>query len=715
MRALRPAFAAAAVVASTLLAPSALAAEGKWTPEQVHALGPAWLKAQGFELPLSTLWDPAKGGGLLANAIQVPGCSASFVSADGLLVTNHHCAVGILQEHSTTERNLLRDGFLAATRADEKKARAYRAQVPRAFTDVTAEVRAAVPAGAADAARARAVERKGKALVAACEQRKGAHCEFHVHDGGVAFALTEFDEYGDVRLVWAPPVGVGNFGGEIDNWSWPRHTGDFALLRVYGPDGQPYRPRWSFPLSPRGVRPGDAVAVLGYPGTTFRAYVADEMAERAGRFYPAALSLAREWEAIIEEEGARSDAVKLALAADLRGLTNRRKNAEGQLAGFRRGRIVERRREDEARVLAWARAHGRADAVAARDGLAALAAEKVATFDRDFLLDQLGSVARTLRWPVQAARRAAEAARPDAEREPGWQERDLSRVREELQKDQGRYAPAADRRLALSWVRRALALPEGQRLAPVEARFRGKDDAAILAALDAWAAASPLMKAEGRLAAFDETRDALAARNDPLTTFGLELDAERRALRDRREAWTGAALRLRPAWRAAEAGEAGRPLAPDANRSLRASFGRVKGYAPRDAVTFAPQTTLAGVLEKATGEEPFDAPAWLLEARRAGKLGRFADPVLKDVPVDFLADLDTTGGNSGSPVIDARGRLVGVNFDRVWENVANDFGYVPAVARNVTADARYLLWILEQEGAQGQPGAAALLEELLAH
>jgi len=697
----------AALVLALAVNPAARAAEGKWTPQQVHALGGKWLAAQGFELPMAKLWDPAKGGGLLANAIQVPGCSASFVSADGLLLTNHHCVVAILQEHSTPERNLVRDGFLAAGRDDERRAKAYRAQVPRAFGDVTAEVRAAIPEGADDVARQRAVEKKGKALVAACEQRKGARCQFATFDGGVAFGLTEFDEYPDVRLVWAPPSGIGDFGGEVDNWSWPRHTGDFSLLRVYGADGKPYRPAWFFPLSPRGVRPGDAVAVLGYPGTTFRALVADEMAERADRWFPAVLSLGREWEAILEEEGGRSPAVELAVSADLRGVLNRRKNAEGQLAGFKRGRIVERRRADEARVLAWAQAHGRADALAARDGLAALAAQRLATWDRDFLLDQLGSGARVLRWPAQVARRANEAARPDEEREPGWQERDLARVREELAKDQARYAPAADRRLALSWVKRALALPKEQRLAPVDARFAGKDDAAILAQLDAWAAASPLMKAEGRMAAFDETRAALAARNDPLATLGLELDAERRALRDRREAWTGAALRLRPAWRAAEAGEAGRLLAPDANRSLRVSFGRVRGYAPRDAVSYGAQTTLAGVLEKHTGAAPFDSPAWLLEARRAGKLGRFADPVLKDVPVAFLADLDTTGGNSGSPVVDGRGRLVGVNFDRVWENVANDFGYVPEVARNVAADARYLLWVLEQQGAKG------LLQELL--
>ena len=147
--------------------------------------------------------------------------------------------------------------------------------------------------------------------------------------------------------------------------------------------------------------------------------------------------------------------------------------------------------------------------------------------------------------------------------------------------------------------------------------------------------------------------------------------------------------------------EAGRPVAPDANSTLRVTFGRVQGYSPREAVTMAPQTTLAGMLQKYTGAEPFDVPERVRTAAAAKKPTRWADKRLGDVPVDFLADCDTTGGNSGSPVIDAQGRLVGVNFDRVWENVANDFGYNPDVARNVSADARYLLWLLDEvEGAK---------------
>jgi hypothetical protein len=165
---------------------------------------------------------------------------------------------------------------------------------------------------------------------------------------------------------------------------------------------------------------------------------------------------------------------------------------------------------------------------------------------------------------------------------------------------------------------------------------------------------------------------------------------------ERKDRWEGTVLRLRPEWRRAVIAHAGKPVAPDANGTLRASFAHVKGYAPRDGIWFVPQTTLRGLVAKHNDAEPFDVPEPVLEAAAAGRLGRWKDSRLGDVPVNFLADGDTTGGNSGSPVVNGKGELVGMNFDRVWENVANDFGYNPDVARNISVDVRYLLWMLEE-------------------
>ncbi len=679
-----------------------LGAEGKWTPQQVLQQGPAWVKQQGFGLPLQKLWDEKAQGGLLANAVQLPGCSGSFVSRDGLLITNHHCIVGILQEVSTPEQNLVRDGFLAKSLSDEKQSKSYRIQVPRRFLDVTKDVLDDLPPNPDDLARYKSVEATEKKLVANCEKQPNTRCTFAAFDGGLFFTLTEFTELTDVRLVYAPPHSVGNFGGEVDNWMWPRHTGDFSLVRVYQ-DGKPYQPKYFFPLSKDGVKENDAVAVLGYPGTSFRAQLADEMVERESRWYPAVRALTAEWQAIMDDESTKSPDAALACADDLRWLLNVKKNADGQLAGLKRGRIIEKQRAHEVKVKAFAaKAPEFKRALEAYDGLQQLAVARTETWDRDFLLDMTNRGPRALQWALLVARRSWEAQRPDLEREPGFQERDLARLRERHERDQKRYSPPIDQRIFASWVKRALALPAAQRIASVDRVFAdAKDDAAINKKISALVAASKVTDLETRKKAFDESVAQLTARKDSLLDFGLALDAERRALRDRRDVFSGRVLKLRPDWRRAVVAAAGRPVAPDANSTLRVSFGRVKSYSPREAVVMTPHTTLAGVMAKDTGEEPFDVPQRIRDAYAKGGADK--------VPVDFLADCDTTGGNSGSPVIDAKGRLVGVNFDRVWENVANDFGYNPDVARNVIADVRYLLWLLKDV-----EGANALVTELTA-
>ncbi|MFO0601191.1 MAG: S46 family peptidase [Myxococcaceae bacterium] len=688
------------VVAVSLTTSAALANEGKWTPQQVLQQGPAWVKQQGFGLPLEKLWNPKTATGLLANAVQLPGCSGSFVSKNGLLITNHHCVVGILQEHSTPTQNLARDGWLARTAADEKQSKAYRIQVPRAFTDVTEKVLAALKDTTDDLARFKAMEATGKKLVAECESKPNTRCTFGVFDGGLLYTLTEFTELSDIRLVYAPPAAVGDYGGETDNWMWPRHSGDFALVRAYQ-DGKPFVPQAFFPVSTEGLKEGDAVAVLGYPGASFRALLADEVVERQDKWFPAVKSITTEWVAILEEEIKKSPDAALATSDELRGLLNTKKNAEGQLAGLARGKIVEKQRAAEARVKAFAEKKPEwAGALKAFDGVTALVAEKQKSWEHDFMLDWSGRGARALGWPLLLARRSVEAQRPDAEREPGWQERDLPRVRERHERDQKRYHPAVDQRLFVSFVKRALALPADQRLKAIDAVFVGlKDDAAIARKCSELAATSKVFDLETRKKAFDETPQQLAARRDPLIDLALSLDEERRALRDRREVQAGRAILLRPEWRKAVIAEAGKPVAPDANSTLRVSFGRVRGYSPKEAMQLTPFTSLAGAMSKHTGEEPFDLPERIRQVAAKGDATK--------VPVDFLADCDTTGGNSGSPIIDAKGRLVGVNFDRVWENVANDFGYNPDVARNVGADVRFLLWMLTEV-----EGEKALVSEL---
>jgi len=701
------------------------AVEGKWTPEQVLQHDPAWLRELGLELQPTELWRE-QGAGLLEAAINITGCSAGFISADGLLATNHHCAFGLLQQHSTPARDLITQGFLAASRADELPGEGTRALVPHTSRDVSAEIEAAVPRTTGDAdtddlARFRAIERKSSELVATCERQPHRRCQVAAFDGGVRYTLIEAIEFPDVRVVYAPPRAIGEYGGEVDNWSWPRHTGDFALLRVWaaadggpappGKGTQPHHPRHHFPVSAAGVAPGQFVMVAGYPGRTVRSETAAEMRQRVERWLPERAKLLRAWIDLLEASAAKDDAARIALASRIKSHANNEKNARGQLAGVARGGLLAKKEAEERAVLAWAADRGpQAAAVRAHGELTAEVARADATWDHDFLLGQVRNGPLSLDLALALVRWAKERQKPDAERDPAYMERNRERLADAQRVGQKRLYGAAEEALLGDWLRRAAALPKASRLAAVDALLRdGGDPAAIARTAAALHTGTKVLDLDARLAMFGETPQQLHGRHDPLLEFAAALDDELLALKERDDRRAGATSRLRPVWRRAVMAHAGRPVAPDANGTLRVSFAHVEGYSPRDGVSMTPQTRVAGVVAKHTGEAPFVAPPFLLAAAPRAPESRWTDARLRDVPVDFLADADTTGGNSGSPVIDGRGRFVGLNFDRVWENVANDFGYDPAVARNISVDVRYLLWVLEVEHGAA---AAALLREM---
>ena len=704
------------------------ALDGKWTPAQVLDLDPKWLKRQGLSLSPSALWDGERGTGVLTGTVNIAGCSGAFVSKTGLIVTNHHCLFGLLQEHSTPQRDLIANGFLARTQSEELAGSTIRVEIPKRFTDVTAKILATVPVDADPLARLQAIDAMQKTLVAECQQQADTKCKVAAFDEGVTYTLIESIELRDIRLVYAPPRAIGEYGGEIDNWSWPRHTGDFAIARAWaGADGRPadradtnrpYAPDFFFPISNRGLDEGDFVMVLGYPGVTYRALIADEMRERRERFFVRREDLFAEWISHLEQSSADDPQGKIAVAANLKGIHNRYKNAQGQIAGLDRGGIVDKQRAQDDIVAAWAsRNAAHAGAGAARDALRAVLEARERTWERDFLLNliplgvesQAGGIPplpKSLYYGATLAQNAHERAKPDAARAAGFTDADRSKLRDRLRREQSQYFATADKRIFAALVRRALQLPQDQRIAAIDSRFDQLSVDDIDRAIAGMYAASPLFDTLARDAMLDESIDALAARKDPLLDFGIAWSRDVRALREREREWNARTALHRPAWRRAVAAHAGKPVAPDANGTLRVSFAHVQGYAPRDGVRYTPFTTLAGVLQKHTGAEPFDVPLTVRDAARApGQRWRHSG--LDDVPVNFLADGDTSGGNSGSPVIDGRGGLVGVNFDRVWENVAGDFGFNPAVSRNISVDIRYLLWQLDRVTQ-----AEALLREL---
>ena len=646
---------------------AASAEEGKWTPAQLLQFDSKWLKRQGLEVPVSHLWDAKRGTGLLAATINTGNCSAGFVSPAGLFLTNRHCLYSLIQEHSSPGRDLLANGFVARSLAEELRGKTARVSVPHQFIDVTHEVEAASAAGA------KAGEARQKELIGDCEKTPGVHCSISVFEGGLEYVLTQSVELTDVRLVYAPPRAIGEFGGEADNYRWPRHTGDFALARAYK-DGKPYEPEFYFAISREGVKPGDFVMVPGYPFKTVRSLTADEMALEQDFRFRYRGEIYAEWVRGIEAAIQGNQQGEIAVAATLKSLRNLNTNAQAMVEGLVRDRAIENQRALEEAAAGWAvRQGGYAAALEAKKALDRLVAERRRTANRDTLFALIKPGAMGLRQATTIVRLSVERAKPDGQRAPEFMARELPALRNSLERDQKSFFEPADKAMLQVWLDRAARLGTDQRIAAVD---RLKPAAAALLG------GSKVSDLTERMKMFEETTEQLHARQDPLLEFAFALEPELRAWQSATQASDSALARLRPQWRRAVLAQAGKPVAPDANNTLRISLGHVKGYA-----SYAPWTTLAGMIERSTGRAPFDLPQSLLDAAKGIQPER--------MPLNFLADADTTGGNSGSPVLNGRGEMIGLNFDRPWENVASDFGYNPEVARNISVDIRFFLWLLE--------------------
>jgi hypothetical protein len=684
------------------------AGEGMWVPQQLPEIaGP--LKKAGLKLSAKQLSDLT--GDPMGAVVALGGCTASFVSPNGLVVTNHHCAYGAIQLNSTAEKNLIKEGFNAPALADEVSAGPNaRVFVLDDIRDVTAEAKAAIAAAGDDAlGRTRALEAFEKRLIAECEADAGYRCRLFSFSGGNAYRLFRNLEIKDVRLAYAPPGSVGKFGGDIDNWMWPRHTGDFAFYRAYiGKDGKPaaysqdnvpYRPKHWLKFADQPLGDGDFVMVAGYPGSTNRYALAAEFDNTAGWTYPTLGQHYKNLIALVSEAGKKNPDIQVKYASTLASWNNVSKNYDGQLEGFKRIDAAGQKRAEEAAVLAWLRGQGSKGtaALAAHAQLLDLLEQSKATRDRDIVLGQFNNTA-TVGSATQLYRLSIERQKPNAERESGYQERDLPAIEGGMKQLERRYVPAMDRQLQEYWLKEYLKLPASQRVAAVDKWLGGNDARAIKRALDRLAT-TKLGSTDERLKWFAADRAAFESSKDPAIQYAVAVMPTLLQLEQERKTRAGENLAARPVYLQALADykkSKGEFVYPDANLSLRITFGNVKGYEPRDGVYYTPFTTLEGVVAKETGADPFDSPQALLDAVKAKRYGGLEDKRLGTVPVNYLSDLDITGGNSGSPVLDARGRLVGLAFDGNWESVSSNWVFDPKMTRMIAVDGRYLRWIMQE-------------------
>ena len=694
----------AAIAATIAGIPVAQAGEGMWTPQQLPEISKA-LKDAGLKLNPNQLADLT--GDPLAAVVSLGGCTASFVSPQGLVATNHHCAYGAIQLNSTTKSNLMATGFNARTMADEVSAGpAQRIYALERIDDVTAQVRAAIAAAKTPIDRTRAVETLEKQLLSACETGGGYRCRLYSFTGGNVYRLFKYLEIRDVRLAYAPTSSIGNFGGEVDNWMWPRHAGDFSFLRAYvGKDGKPaayskdnvpYHPKHWLKIADQPLRAGDFVMVAGYPGTTSRYALVDEFRSTQDWLYPTISRIYKELVAMVQAEGAKNPDAAVKYASTMRGWENTLKNFDGQLEGFRRTNALATKQAEESAVLTWLKKQRRSGepALAAYNTIETLNAQSAKTRERDLVVAQVGGTLGST--AVQLYRLAIERAKPDAQREAGYQQRDVAGIEAMLRQMDRRYDAGMDSQLQAYWLNRYVRLPADQHVDALDAWVGGEDARAVSAAV-ARMHKSALGKDTERTKWLNADRAAFESSDDPAIKYAVAVMPTLLKLEEARKIRAGELLVARPVYLKALADYRkanGKAVYPDANSSLRITFGNVTGYTKLDGSKQAPFTVVEEIAAKTTGKEPFDTPKALLDAIKTKRYARLEDAKLGSVPVDFLSDLDITGGNSGSPVLDAHGKLVGLAFDGNWESVASNWVFDPVMTRMIAMDQRYMRWVM---------------------
>ncbi len=697
-------------------ATSAMAVEGMYPMSELRGLD---LISAGLEIPPDAIYNP-NGLSLVDGICKLGGCTGSFVSDSGLILTNHHCAFRAIRDASSAEHDYLSVGFAATDLASEFPATGYTVRITESYRDVSQDVLSAVTENMAPIERTRAIEKKMKQLSLDYDSaHPGKRAEVSEMFQGKSYVLFVYTFLKDVRLVYAPPQAIGNFGGEEDNWIWPRHAGDFSFMRAYvGPDGEsasyspdnvPYRPRKVLKVSQQGVGPGDFVFISGYPGRTYRqrsSYFLEYLTKYT-------MPLTVDWYTWqierLEAMGQGDRARELALVSRVKGLHNTAKNYRGKLQGIARLDLIANKRDQESRLqstiendpdLKRRYGHVLQDLDHYYENLAT-----DVEFETWFRF--LRTSPQVLRVAFTVWENGQERLKPETERESAYMDRNLDQTLNRLQVMAGHFDPGADRVILGELLRRGDGLRRAHQLEVFDRCLGVGDQGEAGDLLDHLFKGTRIMDEAFLNAAMEMSPDELRQLRDPFLELAAGLYAEYASIKDDQKRRKGVLDPLRAALVEVRRSFLGGDFIPDANGTLRFTYGYIEGYSPRDAVTYNPLTSVQGLLEKDTGKPPYSLPEKMRELVVDKDFGPFASPELGEVPVDILYSTDTTGGNSGSPVLDAFGRVVGLNFDRSWEATINDFAWDQTYSRSIGVDIRYVLWVTWKYGQ-----AERLLQEM---
>ncbi len=715
-------------LASLFFSAAAMTDEGMWLPQQLPELA-VELQAKGLSIDVASIAKLTEFP--INTVVSMEGCSGAFVSAQGLVVTSHHCALNTLKYHSRDNQNLLATGFLAATQQDELPAppgHIIRQTVQ--IDNVTREIQQELTPQLLGKERFDKIEQLRKDLVGSCESSAGYRCTLYSFDSGLAYYLVKQLEIIDIRLVHAPAAGVAQFGGEKDYWQWPRHTGDYAFYRAYvnkegkpaafHTDNEPYATPNFLKVSAKGVQEQEFVMTIGYPAQTYRHLTAAELRLKFGEILPLEQHYRAETIRIIRQATANNHKSRQQYQPTLASLDAQNKMTTRLLQTYQSTELQQRKEQQQLALLAWLKTDpGRqARFLPALLDLELWVNAQLSNLKRDILMQAFDSV-ELFSAARKLYRNAQEQIKPDHEREVGYQLRDQLTFTASLEQLGRSLLPAVDIEIAWYFLQQYHQFTERDRV-PLLDQYFHLNSGSTLSDVEKLRLKQQLTELYEKTQLTDvkqlrhwqqQPLSAFHESKDPMLQLAIALYPEELAREQRQKTLAGKTAQLKPqvmaAWQSFKRSQQQLNY-PDANGSLRVSFGSVLGYQPRDGVYYTPFSTVQGIVARSTATPPLAAPQNQLDSIAKGDFVGYQSQSLATVPVNFLSTVDSTASNTGSATLNGRAELVGLLFDSVQDSIMSDYDYDPELKRSIHVDSRYMLWQMDKVD-----GAKRLLQEMV--
>ncbi|MGD1844870.1 MAG: S46 family peptidase [Salibacteraceae bacterium] len=693
--------------------------EGMWLPMFVQRLNYQDMQKKGLQLTAEEIYS-INNSSLKDAIVMLSGgsCTAEMISGQGLMLTNHHCAFGAIQDNSSVDHDYLTDGFFAMNRKQELPANGMTAGFLIRMEDVTKQVLEGINANTSEDDRAKMIAQKSKDIREAATKDTDYNATVKSFFEGNEYYLFVYETFRDVRLVAAPPSSIGKYGGDTDNWMWPRHTGDFSMLRVYaGPDGKPadysadnvpLKPRHHLPISMNGVKEGDYAMVMGYPGSTDRYLTSYGVKEAIELTQPATVKIREQRLALMKEDMNASDETRIKYASKYAGVSNYYKYFKGQTRGLKRLKVYDKKKAEEDAFQSWVNADNkRKEMYGEAIDLIANSYKEMGDYSlaRTYLNECVfGSEIMLLCYRASSLKRVLSKDDVDPLKLDGA----VKALKAQAAKHWKNYNMPTDRKVTAALLRFygedlvAKMQPE-----VMNKQIKGKFKGDYKKWTD-YVFAKSVFASEERLNAFLEKPSKKVLDKDP--AYQMFASFFNHYLSNIRPTLSGYYTNLDKGNRLYVAGlremNPNKKYYPNANSSMRLTYGQVLDYYPADAVYYNYFTTLAGVMEKEDpNNDEFVVPQKLKDLYAAKDYGQYG--VNGEMPVCFITNNDITGGNSGSPVINGKGQLIGCAFDGNWEAMSGDIAFEQKLQRCIVVDIRYVLFVVDKFA-----GAGHLVEEM---